>query len=313
MCRLFGFRSNVESRAHRSLISAENAVAEQAQQHADGWGIGYFVGKDAYLFRSSEGAATDDTFRNFGERLQSQTFLVHLRRATVGKIDTINSHPFRYGSWMFAHNGTFFGFTKLRKLMLEDILPEYRKVIFGTTDSEHYFFFLLSEMVRSGCSVDGRGEGQIEVMAQAQQRALSKLFTWAKEFNLEPPKANYILTNGKLLFARRAGLELYMATQKTFCPEIDICKEEDKVCLAGILPSIVPQSKQIRKCNHLLVASEPIGEHDIWEEIPDGFLLSLDENFLVRLHKRPNPFWVTWPEEVSKHPERKNVIRSSIL
>ena len=146
MCRLFGFRSNVESRAHRSLISAENAVAEQAENHSDGWGIGYFVGEDAYLFRSSEGAAKDETFRSFGERLQSQTFLVHLRRATVGKIDTINSHPFRYGSWMFAHNGTIFGFSQLKEKMLERIVPEYRKMIFGTTDSEHYFFFLLSNL-----------------------------------------------------------------------------------------------------------------------------------------------------------------------
>ena len=39
MCRLFGFRSSVESRAHNSLVVAENAVANQANQHSDGWGI----------------------------------------------------------------------------------------------------------------------------------------------------------------------------------------------------------------------------------------------------------------------------------
>ena len=47
MCRLFGFRSNVPSRTHRSLLEAENSVSRQAQRHKDGWGIGYFLGQDA--------------------------------------------------------------------------------------------------------------------------------------------------------------------------------------------------------------------------------------------------------------------------
>ena len=57
MCRLFGFRSNVPSRTHHSLLEAENAVSRQAKHHSDGWGIGYYLGQDPYLFRSSRGAA----------------------------------------------------------------------------------------------------------------------------------------------------------------------------------------------------------------------------------------------------------------
>ena len=104
MCRLFGFRSNVASRTHRSLLAAENAVAQQASHHSDGWGIGYYIGAEPYLFRSSIGAANDSRFQAFGERLRSHTFLVHVRRATVGVIDQLNSHPFRFGNWMFARN-----------------------------------------------------------------------------------------------------------------------------------------------------------------------------------------------------------------
>ena len=115
MCRLFGFRSNVESRAHRSLVVAENAMANQASYHSDGWGIGYFIDEDPYLFRTSKGAAQDDSFRRFSEGLRSNTLLVHIRKATVGAIDPINSHPFRYGSWIFAHNGTIFAFDKIKR------------------------------------------------------------------------------------------------------------------------------------------------------------------------------------------------------
>lgn len=307
MCRLFGFRSNVASRAHRSLISAENAVAQQANYHSDGWGIGYYLGDDAYLFRTSEGAATDEAFHRMGESLQSHTLLVHIRKATVGRVQPINSHPFRFGSWMFAHNGTLFGFEKLKDRLWEGILPEYQRVLFGTTDSEHLFFFLLSEMAKVGCSLEGRCEAPIPLLAEAQQKALSKVFQWAKELGLEAPKANYILTNGKNLFARRAGLELYLTTQKRFCPEAETCPEANKICLEGIMPKLRVGSKY-RRCNHLLISSEPIGENNIWEEIPEGVLVALSTDFRLSVFEKPKPFWVTWPPEVTRHKPRKDVI-----
>jgi len=64
----------------------------------------------------------------------------------------------------------------------------------------------------------------------------------------------------------------------------------------------------MRKCNHLLIASEPIGDENIWEEIPDGSLLALDRNWQIKMCPTPSPFWVTWPPEVTKHPCRSNVI-----
>ena len=39
MCRLFGFRSVIKSQMHRSLVSADNALVRQSEQHPDGWGV----------------------------------------------------------------------------------------------------------------------------------------------------------------------------------------------------------------------------------------------------------------------------------
>ena len=116
MCRLFGFRSNVESRAHRSLIVAENAMANQASYHSDGWGIGYFIDEDPYLFRTSKRLPKMILF------VDSVKGCVRIHcwstfESTVGAIDPINSHPFRYGSWIFAHNGTIFAFDKIKERM----------------------------------------------------------------------------------------------------------------------------------------------------------------------------------------------------
>jgi predicted glutamine amidotransferase len=310
MCRLFGFRSNVPSRAHRSLIEAENAVASQASYHCDGWGIGYFLGEDAYVFKSEAGAAGDERFQRISARLRSHTFVVHVRRATVGQVDYLNSHPFRHGSWMFAHNGTLFGFEQLQARMRATIRPELEQLIFGVTDSEYFFYYLLSALGRAGVAVDGRGEVDTEKAASALREALSELFRWAEELGVEPPKANFILTNGRVFIAQRAGLELYLATQKRTCADFETCTEPDKVCMMGVMPPLsrLLSGGRTRKCNHLLVASEPIGGEDIWEEVPEGMMVVMDDRFHIRLHPAPEPFWVTWPAPLSPTGPRPGVI-----
>ncbi len=103
-----------------------------------------------------------------------------------------------------------------------------------------------------------------------------------------PPPVNFILTNGRSFFAQRAGLDLYLASQKKRCADFDTCPAE-KLCFRE-LPSVarfgqapLPEGS-VRKVNHLLVASEPIGEEDHWEPIPDGMLLALDEAMELHLY-----------------------------
>ena len=109
----------------------------------------------------------------------------------------------------------------------------------------------------------------------------------------DAPKINYILTNGKRLFARRAGLELFVSTQKTQCQDAETCAEPNKICLMGFLPKF--KVGRTRKCNHLLVSSEPIGGDNIWEEVPEGALIALDDNFECSVYGPPEPFWITVP------------------
>ena len=114
MCRLFGFRSAIPSGAHRSLLEAENALSSQSTKHPDGWGIGWFVDDDAYIIKSATAAHACARFRKASSRLKSHTFVVHVRKATVGTLDHLNAHPFRFGRWLFAHNGTIFEFEKFK-------------------------------------------------------------------------------------------------------------------------------------------------------------------------------------------------------
>lgn len=275
MCRLFGFRSAVGSKAHRSLIEAENALGKQATLHPHGWGIGYFVDEDAYILKSDDAAHTSDRFRLASSRLRSHTLVAHVRRATVGGTDYLNSHPFRFGRWVFAHNGTVFDFDEhFKRWMLSQIPEPRRSLILGTTDSEHTFHYLLSAMARDG--VDPKGHEPIDcaVAAAALQRAVDDIFARSGRCKTSDwPIVNFILTNGEVFFAQRAGKGLWFATQKHACGDFDICPVPDKVCMEAARPD--------KPVNHLIVTSERIGDEDRWEELEQGQMVWMDADWNV--------------------------------
>lgn len=298
MCRLFGFRSSVPSRPHRSLMDAENALASQSLRHPDGWGIGWFAGLDAYVVKSATPAHSCDRFKQVSARLTSQTFLVHVRRATVGAVDSLNAHPFRHGRWLFAHNGTIFGFDQLGPWMEERTLPELRAQILGDTDSERLFFFLLSMMARVGVDPSGHSPPDARAAAGALRQSLVPLDREARSRGIPRPITNVILTDGRSFLAHRAGMPLHLSTQKRRCADRHTCPIEPKVCLDPL--------RSRDKVNHLLVASEPIGEENVWEDVPDGATVVLSDEF--RLAILPPP--AGWEAPIV--PNQANVVSAPV-
>ena len=110
MCRLYGFRSSIDSTVHRSLVAAENAIARQSRLHRDGWGLAYYVGRYPHIVRNNEQALGDALFRDVSSVVATRTFMAHIRKATAGSVRVLNCHPFQYGAWTFAHNGQICGF-----------------------------------------------------------------------------------------------------------------------------------------------------------------------------------------------------------
>ena len=285
MCRLFGFRSAVPSRAHRSLVDAENALSAQSQRHPDGWGIGYFVDNDAYVLKAGTSAHASKRFARASARLTSHTFVVHVRRATVGSVDHLNAHPFRFGRWLFAHNGTVFGFAQaVQAWMLERTEPVYHPLILGDTDSEHLFFYLLSAIRRSGLDPSGHAPSNANVAGRAVRDALTALDKLAVDQGHHRPIVNVLLTDGRTFVAHRAGMPLMLSTQKMHCADFPTCTAM-KVCMETTRPDGFP-------VNHLLVASEPIGiGENRWEDVADGATVVLDGGFSLHVVP-PRRGWV---------------------
>jgi glutamine amidotransferase len=124
MCRLFGFRSVIPSKVHRSLLAAENALGVQSNDHPDGWGVAFYVDGTPHVTRSPLTALGDSLFHKLSGVVASQTVLAHVRKATQGPKTVLNCHPFQYGRWVFAHNGDIPRLDDRRDELMHEISPE---------------------------------------------------------------------------------------------------------------------------------------------------------------------------------------------
>jgi glutamine amidotransferase len=131
----------------RSLIEqSRRGSPEVALANGDGFGLGWYGLRDTPgLYRSSLPAWGDRNLRELSAQLQSPLFLAHVRAASGGVgVQQTNCHPFRYGRWLFVHNGVVEEWPRLRRELTMAVAPELYPCIEGSTDSEVMFYLALT-------------------------------------------------------------------------------------------------------------------------------------------------------------------------
>ena len=71
-------------------------------------------------------------------------FFSHVRAAAGPPIQQTNCHPFRFGNWLFMHNGALAGFGSVKRDLTFAVDPSLYPHITGTTDSEVLFHLALT-------------------------------------------------------------------------------------------------------------------------------------------------------------------------
>lgn len=113
--------------------------------NGDGFGVGWYGTRERPgLFRSIRPAWNDFNLRDLAAQIESHLFLAHVRATSLATVQETNCHPFRYGNWLFVHNGEIFEVEKLRRDLLMAVAPEFFGNILGTTDSEVMFHLALT-------------------------------------------------------------------------------------------------------------------------------------------------------------------------
>jgi len=270
MCRLFGFRSVIPSQVHRSLLAAENAIGTQSEEHPDGWGVAYYVDGSPHVTKSPTLALGDQLFLRLSGVVSSETVLAHVRKATVGNKTVLNTHPFQYGRWVFAHNGNVPNFTEHRDALMGLIEPRLRRFVLGDTDSEAIFHVLLTQMLTDAPLDQAR---PVSSVIQALRRTLEVISAAVGETSVtDPLLLTLMVTDGRVLAACHGGKDLYWSSYKNRCSDRHACASLSPECEAPTTTGRV---------NHCIISSEPLQGENVWERLTHGDVIGVDENMFV--------------------------------
>ena len=224
--------------------------------HADGFGIAFFEDKACRLFVDNQSAVESpiaDLVRNYP--IKSLNVNSHIRKATQGKINLENSHPFSrelWGrQWIFAHNGDLY-----------DYFPELsgRFTPVGNTDSERAFCYLLDQLVKRFGYHEPKLDQVFDLLAEISP-AIAEHGTF-----------NFCLSNGQALFSYAITKLHWLVREYPFRPAqlIDIDVEVD-------FSQVTTPKDRVA-----VITTEPLTQNEEWTAFQPGEMILFQHGEKVR-------------------------------
>jgi glutamine amidotransferase len=220
--------------------------------NGDGFGLGWYgQGEGPGVYHSVMPAWGDENLRELASHIESHMFLAHIRATTGTAIQHTNCHPFRYGKWLFVHNGVINGFEQMRRELMFAVAPELFSDIKGSTDSEVIFHLALT----FGLEHDP---------VNAVQLAIGFIEATAAKHGIEHAvQASMGLTDGESLYAFRYSTE---GKSRTLFASVE----------AATVHELYPDNERLQRFRDedRIVVSEPIADlPGAWHEIPESSVL----------------------------------------
>ena len=116
-----------------------------SDKHPNGWGLAAFCDGDVSIEKGPIQASKSVYLKErLNHKICVSTLLAHIRFATIGNIEYVNSHPFMKRDscgrrWGLIHNGTIFDYPPLSPYQYEQA---------GETDSERILLYLVDMVSR---------------------------------------------------------------------------------------------------------------------------------------------------------------------
>ena len=224
--------------------------------HCDGFGIAFFEDKACRLFVDNQSAVESpiaELIRNYP--IKSRNVIAHIRKATQGKINLENSHPFSrelWGrQWIFAHNGDLHDF---------DPVLSGRFTPVGNTDSERAFCYLLDQLVNKF----GYTEPSLDQVFD--------LLTDISPQIAEHGTFNFCLSNGQALFSYAITKLHWLVREYPFKPAqlIDIDVEVD-------FSQVTTAEDRVA-----VITTEPLTQNEAWTAFAPGEMILFQYGKAIR-------------------------------
>ncbi len=256
MCRLFGLHAgtNVVT-ATFWLLDAPDNLAQQSRKNPDGTGLGVFDGQGPPQVRKQPIAAWQDSaFATEAHEMTGTTFIAHVRYATTGSHDVVNTHPFLQDGRIFAHNGVVEGLDALDERLREVGAAD---LVLGQTDSERVFALITASIrARGGDVRPGLVDAMGWLAANVPIYAVNLLLSTATDlWALRYPEAN----------------ELYVSDRReTTAGQFQLRTKR-----------IHADSEHLRFRPSVVFASEPMDADPRWRLLEPGELVHVDAGLQI--------------------------------
>ncbi|MFW9955791.1 MAG: class II glutamine amidotransferase [Candidatus Thorarchaeota archaeon] len=265
MCDLLGMSFNSPVKASISL----NIFQLRGSENPDGWGLAFYEGDILQIVKEAR-ASTQSPLYDFVENYpQSQTFISHVRRSTMGNRSYANTHPFyRVGviggnrrEFSFAHNGTLTNMDPLS-------LTKYRPI--GETDSERLFCYLLETIEANSINHPSGID-------------FGLLHETLREINGLDNTLNCILSDGRYLLCysdeNRHNGGLRFAQQEHPFGELGLKTDELDLGLVDIRSANIVSDHDEKPSGYVVVTRAMAGE--IWTDFDPGQLVVFHQGSLL--------------------------------
>lgn len=255
MCRLFGLHAGRNAvTATFWLLDAPDNLAAQSRRNPDGTGLGVFDAHGEPQVRKQPMAAWQDSeFACEAKELTGTTFLAHIRYATTGKLDVLNTHPFLQDGRLFAHNGVVEGLdeldARLRSLGALDLVK-------GQTDSERVFALVTACIRERNGDV---GAGLIDAIG------------WVAD-NLPLYSVNVLLCSATEYWALRYpdAHDLYVLDRRGDVGDFELRSDR-----------IHAKSDHLSELPSVVFASEQMDDNPAWRLLDAGELVHVDADLKI--------------------------------
>lgn len=189
MCELFAMNASEAINVKRYLTALKLRGGKLAP-HADGWGVAYYEGRAARIFKDAAPAA-ESPFLTLLTRhkMESSSVIAHIRKANPSVFGRriANTHPFERElngrAWVFAHNGKLPGLIDLGMRPDSYFKPQ------GDTDSEFAFCLIMDSLARATRFDEQPSTQRLARIIRTEAATLSEF----GEFN-------FLLSDGQSLF-----------------------------------------------------------------------------------------------------------------
>ncbi len=255
MCRLLGYQGPRPVRLDREILDLPNALIRQSacdrdvcKPNEDGWGFGYDEGGLLQIVKKPNRAHADPEFARIARR-PFRRMMLHIRRASVGDRTETNTHPWSYGGELiFAHNGSVYGFDRIRREAMASLPEPLRGNIRGETDSE----FAMHVFLKHFLAVDRLDSGDLQNFRKALSAAVVELRQWSERANADkPPKLNFMLLTRRWLIATR----------------------------------VIHTLGWYRRDRAAVIASEPLDDNDGWRALEENTLAAVTSDGTLETHR----------------------------